>query len=726
MTHGRKTVIIPLYINILTIFFVLITSAVGIVVLYNQHMNSRSALDSARLLMAETGSTILERTRAVFEPAFMSADTFSFATDIGEKPNLLTQPLAPMFIRTLEQNPGITSIYIGYADGDFFLISTLKNRPEIRKAIHAPEKAMWYTQAIFHRPDNCRYTLRKYLDKDFSMAGSHLEKNSSYDPRERPWYLQSIISPHPELSDIYIYAFSQEPGVTVARRFDAEIPGVVGLDISLASLSKFLDSQRVGKQGKLVMFEPSGQILAHPDANAMLGSRIENGKAIVAPATIEELEDPVLNELFRTFLSGGKKAFANQLLTVGKMQYMGRIDTMPDSLGRPVFLGMAVPMDEFTGPIVAAGHKSMMASFLILLAYVPLIIWVSRRITKPLNEIMLHVERVRQFRLNRPIRVHTHVAELHRLSKAMETMRTALRSFGKYIPRTLVKNMITLGIRPELGGERRELTLFFSDIQDFTTMAETMPPEELTTSVSGYFQEMGHEISQGGGTIDKYIGDAVMAFWNAPADQPEHAAMACQTALRCRHVVHEINERRIMKGLPPLHTRFGLHTDDAIVGNVGSADRMNYTAMGAAVNLASRIEGLNKYCRTEILASETTVQKGGGRFLFRIAGKVQPKGVTKPVLVYELMGLRPEWNQTESIPADMLADPQREQYVTRWEEAMTRFMQRDFPEAEKQMCDLLKENPEDGLVAVYCDLTRQYQQSPPPPGWDGTIFFTRK
>ncbi|KAB1441455.1 adenylate/guanylate cyclase domain-containing protein [Pseudodesulfovibrio senegalensis] len=726
MSSSRKTVIIPLYINILTIFFLLITSAVGVVVLYNQHMNAQSALKSADQFMNRVGTTILERTQAVFGPALMAADTFSRATDIGEKPNLLTHPLAPMFFSTLEQNPGLTSIYIGFADGDFFLISSLKDRPDARTAIGAPAKAMWYTRAIFHRADGFRYSLTKYLDKGFALMGSSVEKQPAYDPSKRPWYTLARGSAQPMLSDIYMYSFSREPGISVARRFDAEVPGVVALDISLAKLADFMDSQRVGKLGELTIFEPNGQVFVHPDTKAMLISKTKNGNTSIVPATVPELGSPVLEKLYMAFLSREAGSSTALPLTVNNVHYMGSVRALPESLGKPIYLAMAVPTREFTGPITAAGRKSMIASLIILALYIPLIIWVSRRITKPLNALMGHVDDVRHFRLDKPIAVRTHISELHRLGKAMETMRTTLRSFGRYIPRKLVKNMITLGIHPTLGGERRELTIFFSDIKDFTPMAETMAPEELTTTISEYFQKLGSRISNGGGTIDKYMGDAIMAFWNAPAHQPDHAERACLTALRCRRAAQRLNQQRAANGLPPLTTRFGLHTDEAVVGNVGSSDRMNFTVMGAAVNLASRLEGLNKYYGTTILVSETTARKAGDRFLFRTAGKVLPKGVSQPVAIAELAGLQPGHEANTDMHDDLLADTRKRQTAGQWESALDLFNRWKFKEAEQRICAVLQKNPDDGLAAVYCDLARQYMESPPAPDWNGILKFSDK
>jgi adenylate cyclase len=190
-------------------------------------------------------------------------------------------------------------------------------------------------------------------------------------------------------------------------------------------------------------------------------------------------------------------------------------------------------------------------------------------------------------------------------------MRVGVHNFGRYVPKDLVRRLIDAGGVPMLGGERRELTIMFSDIAGFTTQSEQTPPEQLMRSISTYFDRMAEVLHAHQGVIDKFIGDAIMALWNAPAPDPEHVRNACRGVLACRGANLELNAALAAKGLPPLATRFGLHTGETVVGNVGGADRIQYTALGANVNLAARLEALNKYYRTTILVSEDTRRRAG-------------------------------------------------------------------------------------------------------------------
>src|SRR5262249_26375049 len=156
------------------------------------------------------------------------------------------------------------------------------------------------------------------------------------------------------------------------------------------------------------------------------------------------------------------------------------------------------------------------------------------------------------------------------------------------------------------GGEHRRLTIYFSDIADFTSISESMPPEALVAHLGEYLQAMSEQVLAAGGTVDKYIGDAVMAFWGAPLENAEHDRGAGTAAVRNQQPLRKLRERWQAEGKPPFRARIGIHTGEVIVGNIGSAARLNYTVIGDAVNLASRLEGLNKYYDTSILISEST------------------------------------------------------------------------------------------------------------------------
>jgi adenylate cyclase len=218
----------------------------------------------------------------------------------------------------------------------------------------------------------------------------------------------------------------------------------------------------------------------------------------------------------------------------------------------------------------------------------------------------------------------------------MARMRASLRTFALYVPKALVAQLVEHSHGPELGGARREITILFMDLENFTAMSAHREPEEVMSRMSRYFEAVTQVLLAHGATIDKYIGDAVMAFWNAPEETPDHVALACRAALEVIAVGQKETGSWAEPGTLPLRTRIGIHTGSAIVGNVGSSDRMNYTALGAAVNLAARLEPLNRDLKTDILVSAAVAEAVSGRFAFESAGRFHLKGFDDEIEAFAL------------------------------------------------------------------------------------------
>jgi adenylate cyclase len=206
------------------------------------------------------------------------------------------------------------------------------------------------------------------------------------------------------------------------------------------------------------------------------------------------------------------------------------------------------------------------------------------------------------------------------------------------VPKELVQGVVDNSISTELGGVRQEITVVFTDVRDFTTIAESADPDVLMHQTSRYFSVLTDAFLAEGGTIDKFIGDAVMVFWNAPNPQPDHVERACRAALAARSAGEKLSTQFEAEGLKPFFTRFGIHVGEAVVGNLGSTERMNYTALGNTVNLAARLEGLNKQFGTVVLVSEDVYLRVRHRFQFRALEAIVAKGMTRETRTFELVG----------------------------------------------------------------------------------------
>jgi adenylate cyclase len=261
-----------------------------------------------------------------------------------------------------------------------------------------------------------------------------------------------------------------------------------------------------------------------------------------------------------------------------------------------------------------------------------------------------------------------------------------------------------------LGGERREITAFFSDVAGFTSISEGLPPEDLVGLLNAYLSEMTDIILDLGGTLDKYEGDAIIAFWNAPVDQPDHALRACRAALRCQARLAELRGELKRRFGHEVRMRVGLNSGPAVVGNMGSERRFDYTAMGDTMNLASRLEGAGKIYGVSVLVGEETERRVREGILAREVDVIRVVGKKQPVRIFELLGERGPAAGEEAEKAD------------RFGRALETYRAGRFPEAEAAFAALVG----DPVAAVYAARARAFAAAPPPHGWDGVYELDRK
>jgi adenylate cyclase len=233
--------------------------------------------------------------------------------------------------------------------------------------------------------------------------------------------------------------------------------------------------------------------------------------------------------------------------------------------------------------------------------------------------------------------VTSYVAEIDELGRTIAVAQRSIWSFARFVPKDIVKGIIDNSVSTELGGVRREITVLFTDVLNFTGIAEAADPDSLMRQVSRHFRALTRVFLAEGGTVDKFIGDSVMVFWNAPHLQSDHVERACRAALSAKAASDVLNTQFEAEGLPAFAVRFGIHSGEAVVGNVGSEERMNYTVLGNSVNLAARLEGLNKEYDTTILVSDAVHERVEHCFRFRPIASVIAKGMTAETRVYELI-----------------------------------------------------------------------------------------
>ena len=289
-------------------------------------------------------------------------------------------------------------------------------------------------------------------------------------------------------------------------------------------------------------------------------------------------------------------------------------------------------------------------------------------------------------------------------------------AFTHYLSTDVVSELISHPEKLNLGGEKKYLTALFTDVRGFSTISESLDAQDLVKLLNEYLSEMSNIILDQKGTIDKYEGDAIISFFGAPVEFEDHAFRACLSAVRMKKMETYLNEHFIEAKLAPsvLLTRIGINTGEMVVGNMGTEQKMDYTMMGNSVNLASRLEGVNKQYGTWVLISETTRKEIGDSFLLRKLDRVRVVGINQPVRLFEL------------IDEKNLADAKLKEAVEIFHGGLELFEKRDWDGAAKVFSEVLKVNPNDGPSAVYIKRCREFKKKNPPVSWDGVFNLSVK
>jgi adenylate cyclase len=304
--------------------------------------------------------------------------------------------------------------------------------------------------------------------------------------------------------------------------------------------------------------------------------------------------------------------------------------------------------------------------------------------------------------------IQTNLREILDMIDSFDAMKNGLKSFKRYVPAELVGMLVNKKVVAEIGGEKQEVTLLFSDIANFTSISEKALPETLTKNLSSYFELISKIILENQGTIDKYIGDAVMAFWNAPIAVENHAQRTCQSALLIKHGLSSLFRQWSNTGKTPFYTRIGIHTGVAIVGNMGYSERLNYTAVGDTVNIASRLERANKIYGTDIIVSEDTYRQCCDDFEFRRLDKISVAGRDGSLSIYELCAVKDDIEKNVK------------NLFKYYEMGLKFYFNRDFRKAYTYFTHVLEKRPEDNPSNVMKIRCVQYIKNPPPENWNGS------
>ncbi|MFH1101367.1 MAG: adenylate/guanylate cyclase domain-containing protein [Methanobacteriota archaeon] len=491
----------------------------------------------------------------------------------------------------------------------------------------------------------------------------------------------------------FVNLFTDSDGVT--RSFIPHITGVEDHDhFSVVVAEEFLrNTIDIGSSRMLIhYFAPRGgyEYISFSDVfNNKINSSYFNGKIVLIGVTASDLHDDAIVPISNQAMPG-VEINANLVQSILTREFLYYQDDMSA-------IGVVFLFALLTG-LLLFGFRIHIATILLAVLAIVYVFFsiflfhsgVIMNILYPLVAIVL---------------VYVVLVVIYYLTE--ERSRKWITSvFGKYVSPVVIDNLIKNPDRIKLGGEKRNITIFFSDIRGFTSLAEKLDPEELVRLLNEYLTEMTSIILKDQGLVDKYMGDSIMAFWGAPLDQPNHAEMACSSSLDMTEKLTELQKKWKHEGIPSFTIGIGLNSGDAIVGNMGSLNRFDYTVTGDHVNIASRMEGLNKIYGTTIIISENTYRIVKDTFETRKLDAVKVKGKKKPIFIYELLSRK-----------GGLSKKQRD-FVASYESSLELYFQKKWKPALKSFQQTLK-FMDDKAAQVLCARCQEFIQNPPSKGWDG-------
>ena len=684
-------------ITILMCFVGLLLLTAVPIVGFMHYRNTDALLELADELMVQLSAIIIEKTGNYLSPAAVMAE-MSARLEASEAPSLAVDAdLETYAITVLKAYPQLAMFNMADERGNFLMPKKMPDGSIATKTIDrdaVPPTVTW-----------------KYRDIQGVVVRRETSTEMDYDPRIRPWYQGAVAAGGRYWTDMYILFTDQVPGITTSYPLldtQGRVLGVFGLDIELGALSAFLEALKVGSSGVAFIFNEKGEVVAYPDVTRIV--KEEGGT--LHPVLVGELGDDRIVRCMEEYRKSNRSLLR---FTADDQAYMGSVTSFPDSFGRNWKIGMVVPQDDFIGALRDTARLTLLIALAILLTSILLARVLARSIARPIATLANEARRIQYFQFDQHLDLNSSIMEIQNLGDALASMKVGLSDFSKYVPSALVQQLMRTGEAARLGGRKEQLTIFFSDIAGFTSISEGLAPEALMVHLSAYLDEMTHLILAQKGTVDKYIGDAVMAFWGAPIPQADHAAAACRAALDCQHRLSELNAGWVSEGKVPLPTRIGIHTGDAVVGNIGSSERMNYSAIGDAVNLASRLEGANKVYGTAIIVSQDTHDQAGGRFLFRPLDRVAVLGKKQGIVIYELMGA-----------VDGELPRGAEELRNGFAKALECYFSRQWEAALHEFNRLSIVFPHDRATALLLERCRALMAQPPPGDWQGIARLESK
>jgi adenylate cyclase len=590
--------------------------------------------------------------------------------------------------RVLQTNETVLNVYVGLEDGSFRQARRIHD-PDVpingQMLPPGTDYAYRLVEPALGPPVLDRYI---FLDAGQNPVGE-VAAESGYDPRERAWYGDAVRAGTTTITDPEVFWAFGLVGFTVAAPYetDGEVQGVVAADVTLDSFSDYLARHAISPGSVSYLVDHQGRVLAASDGTTTYGS----------DADVVELPHvtAVDNELVALAYSMRPRNDPDEVSPFshdGK-DYIVGLSGFDETFGKRWRLFVVTPLADFTEEFSRNNRRMLLLGLAAILVQLGVIYLLATLVASPLQKLARKVEHIQALETTELPPVRSSVREVAVLSRAIETLDGAMQAFARFVPLGLVRQLLQSEQKLELGGQSRFLTIFFSDVEGFSTMAERIAARDLLARISTLLETVSKAVHEEHGTIDKFVGDGVMAFWGAPALLDDHAWHACVAALRIQRSLDELNEQWRGAGTPQMRLRIGIHSDAVLVGNVGSKERMSYTVLGDGVNIAARLEQMNKTYGTLTCISHDTFREAGDRLCVRPIDEVAVKGRRSRIRIYELLG-------AYGAGAALEASPEATELASSTRSAFDALVNGDHTTALARFRQVLAAHPGDPVAAL--------------------------
>jgi adenylate cyclase len=659
-----------------TLFVVLLVGTVSAVAVNAYRRASEVSLALSAETIAEISEKTVQRTVAIFEAAWTDLEVNELA--VGGRDILAHQEeLLRLFWRQIHLTPQLLSLYVADQRGSF---------------VQAREQPQLVTRVIDRTAERPREAL-VYRDRDY-RAIAHINGGGLYDPREGPWFQAARPDGRVYWSDVYRFSTTGKLGVTASKAIvdDAgRVQAVLGVDIALESLSEFLGEQRIAGGGAALILDRGHRLVVWP-FHLRLKPRPpgESGEGL---PEIADLADAWVARAVSTLAEGrvnpvdglpGELAVSES----GGARYLAHATEFPPGFADGWRLVIVVPEAALLSGAQRLLGESFVLSLIILAVAVFVVYRLAARFFEPVERLARNAELIRDFRFDAVQPVPSRFREIQAMDRALCGVRQGLMALVKLVPVEMARELIHSAGEMRPGGEVRELTLLCCGISGFGGVCRRLPPAGVTALLTARLELYSRNVLRQRGTLDQYLSDTLMAFWGAPLAVDDGPARACRAALQSRRMEDRENARWDLPGRPP-QSLFAIHTGPAIVGNIGSASRISYSAVGENLELAWWLRELNHRYGTRILVSAASQQEVEEAFWWRRVDVLPLTDLGLELPLYELID-----DRATALPAQV------EESVAAYELALDALLAGDWEAAEGQFRELARTDPADPSVRL--------------------------